>query len=91
MVLRELPDVVTTRPLGSVLIFSKFTATILDEETMRAIKESAVFDKPYVKKCAWIGSENFLKGVADNLVPSHVANFPRSRTRREALAWLAKD
>jgi hypothetical protein len=58
-VLRELPEVVTTRPRGSVLIFSDFTAASFDAEAMRVMKETAVFDKPYIKKTAWVGTEAF--------------------------------
>jgi hypothetical protein len=45
---------VTTQPRGSVLILSDFTGASFDEEAIRAMKESAVFDKPYIKKSAWV-------------------------------------
>jgi hypothetical protein len=58
-VLRDLPEVVTSRPRGSVLIFSDFTAASFDAEALRVMKETAVFDKPYIKKTAWVGAEDF--------------------------------
>ena len=36
----------TTHPRGSVLIRSDFTGASFDEEAIRIIKESAVFDRP---------------------------------------------
>ncbi len=62
-VLREVPEVVAKQPRGSVLIFTDFTASTFDAEAMRVMKESAVFDKPYIKKSAWLGEESFPQGL----------------------------
>jgi hypothetical protein len=69
---------VTTRPLGSVLALSDFTGASFDAEGIRVLKEAAAFDKPFVKKSAFVGTENFLhhypalflacKGTADSLL-----------------------
>jgi hypothetical protein len=90
-VLRELPEVVTTRPLGSVLIFSDFTATTFDAEAVRVMKETAVFDKPYIKKTAWIGAESFSQEFRESLSSFSGRDFPSFKDREEALAWLVKD
>jgi hypothetical protein len=89
--LRKLPEVVTARPRGSVLIFSDFTATSFDEEALRVMKETAVFDKPFVKKTAWLGAENFPQNFAESLSSFSRREFPVFKTREEALAWLVKD
>lgn len=90
-VLRELPEVVTKRPRGSVLIFTDFSAATFDAEAMRVMKESAVFDKPYVKKSAWIGAESFPEGLAKSLREFSRRDFGSFNSREEALEWLAKD
>ena len=90
-VLRELPEVVTSRPLGSVLIFSDFTGASFDREAFQVMKESAVFDKPYVKKSAWVGADNFPQEYSNSLSSFSGREFPAFNTRNEALAWLAKD
>jgi len=90
-ILRELPEVVATRPRGSVLIFSDFTAASFDAEAMRVMKEAAVFDKPYVKKTAWVGAENFPLEFAQSLRNFSRREFPTFKSRDEALAWLVKD
>jgi hypothetical protein len=90
-ILRKVPEIVTTRPRGSVLIFSDFTAATFDAEAIRVMKETAVFDKPYVKKTAWVGAENFPKEFSESLKNFSHREFPTFQSRDEALAWLAKD
>jgi hypothetical protein len=82
---------VTTRPRGSVLILSDFTGASFDQEAIRAMKESAVFDKPYVKKSAWVGAESFPEVFRQNLKSFSRREFPTFKTRREALDWLVED
>lgn len=90
-ILRELPDVVSKRPRGSVLIFSDFTAATFDAEAFRALKETAVFDKPYIKKTAWIGTESLPEDFAKSLTSYSRREFPTFGSREEALAWLTRE
>jgi hypothetical protein len=88
-IFQAVPEFVTVRPLDSVLILADFTGASFDAEAIRAMEEAAVFDKPYVRKCAWIGT------VQASLTQS-VSSFSRRKfsvfqTRTEALAWLARD
>ena len=55
------------------------------------MKESAVFDKPYIKKSAWVGAENFPEALSENIKTFSRRDFPAFKTRDEALTWLAKD
>ena len=89
-ILRALPDVVTARPLGSVLALSDFTGASFDGEGTRVLKETAAFDKPFVKKSAFVGTENFPHGLSENLKSFSRREFPAFKTRDEALAWLVK-
>jgi hypothetical protein len=90
-IFRGLPDIVTTRPLGSVLILSDFTGASFDAEAIRVLKETAVFDKPFVRKSAFIGTENLPQGFVETLKSFSRRDFPTFETRDEALAWLVKD
>lgn len=90
-VLRELPEVVSTQPLGSVLVFTDFTAATFDAEALRVMKETAVFDKPYVRKSAWIGAESFPQGFSEGLQEFSRRDFISFDRQEDALAWLAKD
>jgi hypothetical protein len=90
-IFRAVPEFVTTRPRGSVLILSDFKGASIDQEAIRVMKETAVFDKPYVKKSAWTGAESLPQGASANLRNFSRREFPVFETRQEALAWLAKD
>ncbi len=90
-ILRQVPEVVTTRPLRSVLIFTDLTGASFDKDAIRVMKEAAVFDKPYVKKTAWVGAESFPPEFRKSLSSFSGRTFPSFQTRDEALAWLVKD
>lgn len=47
---RMVPDFLTGQPLRSVLLLVDFTGAFFDAEAIRVMKESAVFDKPCIKK-----------------------------------------
>jgi diguanylate cyclase (GGDEF)-like protein/PAS domain S-box-containing protein len=88
---RAVPELVTTRPRGSVLILTDFKGASFDQEAIRVMKETAVFDKPYVKKSAWAGTEGVPHVFSANLSSFSRREFPAFETREEALSWLAKD
>ncbi len=90
-IVRTLAEVVTTRQRGSVLILSDFTGASFDEEAIRTMKERAVFDKPYIKKSAWVGAENLPELFSENVKSFSRREFPTFKSREEALTWLAKD
>jgi hypothetical protein len=90
-IFRAVPELVTTRPRGSVLILSDFTGAAFDPEAIRVMKETAVFDRPYVKKSAWTGTQSFPQALGENVSSFSRRDFPVFETRKEALAWLIKD
>jgi hypothetical protein len=90
-IFRATPERVSARPRGSVLILSDFSGARLDAEAIRVMKETAVFDKPFVKKSAWIGAENLPRSLSDNLGAFSRREFRIFETRHQALAWLVKD
>jgi hypothetical protein len=82
---------VTIQPRGSVLILSDFTGASFDQEAMRVMKETALFDKAYVKKSAWTGALSFPKVLFEELIDFSRRDFSVFKTREAALAWLVKD
>ena len=88
---RAIPEYVTVQPRGSVLLLTDFSGTSFDGEAMRAIKESAVFDKPYIKKSAWLGAESLPKDFEQNLKAFSRREFPTFKSRDGALTWLIED
>jgi hypothetical protein len=55
------------------------------------MKETAVFDKPFVKKSALIGTENFPREFYEELKSFSRRELLICKTREEAVAWLAED
>ena len=85
---RRVPDIVTVQPRSSVLLLADFTGSSLDREAIRAMKETAVFDKPYIKKSAWIGTSNFPEEFRREIKSFSGRELPTFETREEALNWL---
>jgi hypothetical protein len=85
---QAVPEYVTAQPRGSVLLLADFTGASFDHEALRAMKESAVFDKPYIKKSAWVGAENLPPVFERNLKAFSRREFTTFQTRQEALNWL---
>ena len=52
------------------------------------MKESAVFDKPFVKKSALIGTASFPREFYEELKSFSRRELVIFKTREEALAWL---
>ncbi len=88
---RQVPDHVTVQPLGSVLALTDFAGAVFNRDAIRAVKETAVFDKPYIKKSALVGTETFPKDFYEELKSFSRRDLRIFRSRDEALAWLVAD
>ena len=89
--IRNVPDYVTVEPLGSVLVLTDFTGAQFDHDSVRAIKETAVFDKPFVKKSALIGMEGLPVLFYEELKSFSRREMTIFENRDAALAWLVAD
>ena len=79
---RKVPDYVTAESRGSVLILTDFTRASFDQDALRTMQQSAVFDKPFVKKSALIGGRDPSATVLrrhKELLPARTADFQKSR------------
>jgi hypothetical protein len=90
-IFRAVPEVVTACPRSSVLVLSDFEGASFNQEAIRVMKESAIFDKPYVRKSAVTGTGSLPPLFYENLGSFSHREFPAFETRELALAWLAKD
>jgi len=88
---RRVPDVVTAEPRGSVLILTDFKGSSFDSAALRAIKETAVFDKPFVKKSALVGTLSLPREFHDEIEKFSRRDFAIFSTREEAFHWLVQD
>jgi hypothetical protein len=87
-VMRGLPDTVTAHPRDSLLILVDYSGAFVDKEGLRVIKETAVFDKPYVKKSASVAARRIPSELVEKFSRRELPGF---KSREEALAWLVKD
>jgi hypothetical protein len=83
-----LPEFVTREPLGSVLLLGDFTAAQFSRETIERIKIAAVFDRPHLKRSAWVLTENLPKAFYDSIRSFSGRQIPTFTTREEALEYL---
>jgi hypothetical protein len=88
---RVVPHVVMPEPRGSVLLLADFTGAEFDREAITSLKESAVFDRPHLKKSAWVGTENLPRVFYEHIKNFSQRDLPTFKTREEALDWLVKD
>ncbi len=82
------PSYVTSEPEHSVLILADFTNAQIDRNAVEHLKKAMVFDRPYIKRSAWIGAAGFPKAFYDNVKAFTVREFPIFQTREQALTYL---
>jgi len=85
------PAQVTTQPRGSVLLLADFTGAVFDRSTVDRIKPALVFDRPHLKRSAWVGLEQLPKIFYEHLKAFSQRELPVFKTREEALDWLVTD
>lgn len=76
---------------GSVLTLGDFTGAQVDKTVATKIKEVLVLDRPYVKKSAWVGTENLPHVFYENFKSFSQRDIPTFETREEAMDWLVKE
>jgi hypothetical protein len=82
------PSYVTSEPRGSVLLLADFTGAEFDRIAIDRLKESAVFDRPHLKRSAWVGIENLPKVFYEHIKNFSQRDLPAFKTREEAMNWL---
>lgn len=85
------PSYVTAEKTGSVLLLADFTGAELDRIAFERIKVAAVFDRPHLKRSAWVGIESIPKVFFEHIKTFSQRDLPTFNTREEALDWLVTD
>lgn len=75
---------------GSVLTLADFAEAQVDKSVATKIKETLVFDRPFVKKSAWVGTESLPHVFYENFKSFSQRDFPSFKTREEAMDWLVE-
>jgi hypothetical protein len=82
------PSYVTSEPRGSVLLLADFTGAEFDRIAVERLKESAVFDRPHLKRSAWVGVDKLPKIFFEHIKNFSQRDLPTFKTREEAMDWL---
>jgi hypothetical protein len=85
------PEHVMRMPRNSVLLLVDFGGASFDAEAIRVLKEAAVFDKPYIRRAAWIGGGTTLDNISTKVRDFSRREFPIFDSFQEAVAWLVRD
>jgi hypothetical protein len=85
------PSYVTSEPRGSVRLLADFTGAEFDRIAIDRLKESAVFDRPHLKRSAWVGIEKLPKVFYEHIKNFSQRDLPAFKTREEAMDWLVSD
>jgi hypothetical protein len=88
---RLVPAHISNQPPGSVLLLADFTGSKFDKAAVEALKQATVFDRPHLKRSAWVGTESLPRVFYENLKSFSQRDLPTFQTREEALDWLVKD
>src|SRR5262244_2638892 len=67
LVARVLPTYVTAEPKGSLLLLADFTGAKFEKRIMETVKQALVFDRPHIKRSAWVGVESLPKVFYEHL------------------------
>ncbi len=71
-----------------MLILADFAGAPIDKEIGVRMKEVLVFDRPYVKRAAWVGAEGVPKVFYENFKAFSRRDFPTFESREAAMEWL---
>ncbi len=89
--LTEVQHTVTAQPPKSVLTLSDLTGARFSRSAVTRMKEVAVFDRPYVKRAAFVGAQSLPKVFYEALKTFSQREFRKFKTREEAKDWLVMD
>lgn len=75
----------------SVITLADFTGAEIDKAVAMRIKEVLTLDRPFVKKTAWIGTEDIPHAFMENFHTFSRRDITTFATREEAMEWLISD
>ncbi len=82
------PIYVTAEPENSVLLLADFSNAQIDRDALEHLKIAAVFDRPHLKRSAWVITSSFPKAFYENVRAFSVRELRIFQTREQALSYL---
>jgi hypothetical protein len=90
-VLAEVQATIEEQPRNSVLALADFHDAQVDKAVATRMKEVLVFDRPYVRRAAWVGTDSLPKVFYENFKHFSQRDLPAFSSREEALDWLVQE
>ena len=87
----QVREVMAQEPKESVLALADFTGAQFSRDAVTRIKEVTAMDRPFVKRAAWVGTDNLPKVFYDAIRTFSVREFPVFQTREEGLEYLVNE
>ena len=85
------PGYVTPEPENSVLLLADFSNAQIDRDALEHLKIAAVFDRPHLKRSAWVITPSFPKAFYENVKAFSVRELRVFDTREQALSYLVAE
>jgi hypothetical protein len=82
------PSYVTSEPENSVLLLADFSNAQIDRDSLEHLKLAAVFDRPHLKRSAWVITPSLPKAFYENVKAFSVRELRIFQTREQALSYL---
>ena len=89
--LAEVQSQIGEQAPASVFVLADFSGAQVDRNASTRIKEVLVYDRPFVRKSAWVGTESLPKVFYENFKAFSQRELPAFKTRAEAMEWLVDD
>jgi hypothetical protein len=90
-VARQVPAFAANLPRGTVLLLADFTGAKFDKTAIESLKQATVFDRPLLKRSAWVGTDSLPHVFYENLKAFSQRDLPTFDTREQALDWLVQE
>ena len=84
----NVPPYVRNELPGSVLLLADFTGSKMTREAIERVKVAAVFNRPHLKRSAWVGTTPASNPLRVAVETFSVREIPSFATREEALEFL---
>jgi len=84
----RVPSVVTNEPPRSVLLVADFSGAEFNRDAVEEIKITTALDRPYIKRAAWVLTDNLPKTLYDSICNFSARDFPVFDTLDKAMYYL---
>lgn len=91
VLLEQVRATITRQKPGSVLAMADLSGAHFDKAVATKIKETLVFDRPFVKRSAWVGTDTLPHIYYEHFKSFSQREIPTFKTREEAMEWLVGD